>query len=203
MDDLDVCGPKMMPSVVEDPAGYDEPSDPVVVTTRRGISRIAFVAAEVAARFQREGIEYDPVAWMMASRRLFDGSAALDACLERQSFLRAAILHGLSKGLDALPEQIDPLIEDDDDDELETDYIEEAFAQSCSPGHRGRMGVIGGDGVSLSVPHYRAPARFPARQVSIGLTRGGTDLAVRSTTRINPIDNAMWQSGVEFRAARP
>ena len=101
---------------VEDPTQHDHEGDPVVVTTRRGLSRIAFVAAETGARFEREGIDHDPVAWMMTPREIFDGSAALDACLERHAFMRAAILHGLSWGLDASPRDIDPLIADDDDE---------------------------------------------------------------------------------------
>jgi hypothetical protein len=46
----------VMTSVVEDPCGLDEADDAVIVTTRRSLSRIAFVAAETAARFLREGL---------------------------------------------------------------------------------------------------------------------------------------------------
>lgn len=104
---------------IEDPLGMDEAGDLVVTTTRRAISRIAFVAAETASRFERESIEHDPMAWLFAPRRLFDGQAAIDACLERTDFQRAILLHGLSIGLDADPEEIDDLLDDDDDDEQE------------------------------------------------------------------------------------
>jgi hypothetical protein len=151
---------------IEDPVCRDLDSDRKVVTTRRAICRVAFVAAETASRFEREGIDYDPMAWMMAPRSLFDGSAPLDACLDRQSFLRAAILHGLSLGLDALPSDIDPLIDDDDDDigDFDMDPIEEAFAQSALQSHRGRMSRTGAGPVDLMVPRHRTPVyRKPAR----------------------------------------
>ncbi|WP_169805583.1 hypothetical protein [Novosphingobium rosa] len=132
-----------MTSVVEDPCGLDEADDAVIVTTRRSLSRIAFVAAETAARFLREGIEYDPVAWMMAGRELFEGSCALDACLGRQAFMRAAILHGLSWGLDASPSEIDPFIDDDDDDTFgadgEPDHAAQPLHQAVEPKHMSRI----------------------------------------------------------------
>ena len=99
-----------------DPLDHDLPSDAVVVTTRRGMVRVALVATEVASRFQREGIQHDAMAWMLSPRALFDGAAAIDACTDREACLRGTLLHGLSLGLDADPEEIDALVEDDWDD---------------------------------------------------------------------------------------
>ena len=87
--------------------GPDVATDTPVITTRRGLCRVAFVVAEAAGHFQREAIEEDPVAWMLAPRRLFGGAAALDACLHPDAFGRAVLLHGLSIGLDASPEEVD------------------------------------------------------------------------------------------------
>lgn len=95
---------------VEDPLAPDARGDVVVVTTRRALCRVASVAAEVGSRFQREGIDADAVAWMLAPRSLFGGAAALDACLGRDAFARATLLHGLSLGLDAAPDEIDALV---------------------------------------------------------------------------------------------
>lgn len=100
---------------VEDPLGHDRHDDVVVTTTRRAISRVAYVAAETASRFEREAVASDPVAWLFAPRRIFDGEAAIDACMRRDAFQRAILLHGLSLGLDADPEEIDRLLDDDDD----------------------------------------------------------------------------------------
>lgn len=94
----------------QDPLDPDAPTDAPLTTSRRGLARLALVATEVGARFQREGVGHDPMAWMLASRRLFGGEAALDACLERDACLRAVLLHGLSLGLDASPDQIGALL---------------------------------------------------------------------------------------------
>ena len=94
----------------EDPLDCDTADDATVVATRRGLIRLALIAAETGGRFQREGQGQDPMAWMLAPRRLFDGSAAIEACLSREDFMRALLLHGLSLGLDAEPGQVDSLL---------------------------------------------------------------------------------------------
>lgn len=93
----------------EDPLDDDAPSDRTVTATRRGLTRLALIAAETGARFQREGVGHDPMAWLLAPRRLFGGGTAIDAVLERTDFMRALLLHGLSIGLDADPAAIDRL----------------------------------------------------------------------------------------------
>lgn len=95
------------PVGVEDPLARDSAADAAVATTRRGLCRVAVIAAETASRFVREGVPLDPVAWMLTPRRLFGGAAALDACLSREPFRRALLLHGLSLGLDADPGELD------------------------------------------------------------------------------------------------
>jgi hypothetical protein len=97
--------------------GPDLEADAPVVTTRRGLCRIAFIAAEAAVRFQREAAEEDPIAWMLEPRRLFGGAAALDACLEPAAFGRAVLLHGLSIGMDASPGDVDCYRQGGDADE--------------------------------------------------------------------------------------
>lgn len=100
----------------EDPLDKDAFDDELIVTTRRSIMRVALVATETATRFARERIVADPMAWMLTTRRLFDGRAAIDGCLERNDCLRAIILHGLSIDLDAEPDEIDAIGCDDDED---------------------------------------------------------------------------------------
>lgn len=139
--------------VYEDPLDADEPSDVGVTTSRRGLTRLAVVAAEAGARFQREGVGHDAVAWLLAPRRLFNGSAALEACLERDACKRAVLLHGLSLGLDAEPGQIDALLCD-------------------APGDVGGGFWEGGDRDGLG------PARQPVRRLRlysamIVIARGG------------------------------
>lgn len=100
----------------EDPLDRDEPGDAVVSTTRRGIARVALLAAETSSRFERDGVAHEPLAWMLAPRRLFRGSSALDACLAHEDFMRGLLLHGLSLGLDAEPAQVDTLLCDEPGD---------------------------------------------------------------------------------------
>jgi len=115
--DLTRSSLKLTVSDIEDPLGHDRHDDAVITTTRRAISRVAYVAAETAARFERECVGSDPVAWLFAPRRTFDGEAAIDACMRRGAFQRAILLHGLSLGLDADPHEIDALLDDGDDDD--------------------------------------------------------------------------------------
>lgn len=102
-----------------DPLADDHQNDDIVITTRRGISRVALVAAMAGGRFERDGAVQDPMAWMLAPRLLFAGEAALDACLDRDACLRGILLHSLSLGLDANPVVIDELTQDDEGDYLD------------------------------------------------------------------------------------
>jgi hypothetical protein len=119
-------------SDLPDPLDHDLPTDDVVVTTRRGLVRVALVAAETGGRFQREGLSHDPMSWMLAPRALFNGSAAIDACLDRDACLRGVLLHGLSIGLDADPERIDELARDDDDGTSDPKFYEDD-GRECPP----------------------------------------------------------------------
>ncbi|MGA1799351.1 hypothetical protein VH567_11290 [Sphingomonas sp. 4RDLI-65] len=118
-----------LPPFMIDPLDHDEADDGIVVTTTRGLIRLALVAADTAARFEREAVGHDPVAWMIAPRALFGGRSAIEACMAREDCLRAVLLHGLSIGLDADPMTLDALMADDDEDEGE----DESFNGADSP----------------------------------------------------------------------
>lgn len=120
-----------------DPLDFDEADDEVVVTTKRGLVRLALVAADTASRFEREAIGHDPVAWMIAPRALFDGRTAIDACLAREDCLRAVLLHGLAIGLDADPMTLDALMDDEEDEAAldDADPFEEASVAGAEGGH--------------------------------------------------------------------
>lgn len=112
-----------------DPLDDDDAHDELVVTTRRAIGRVALVATETAGRFEREGVDYDPMAWMLAPRRVFGGAAAVDACLERDECMRGILIHGLGLGLDVGRDAVDALLaidgdgDDDAFDDLEYGYL--------------------------------------------------------------------------------
>jgi len=97
-----------------DPLSPDSCNDAPVVMTDRQLGRLLLVATEVGARFQREGIEYDPLAWMYAPRRLFRGVAAINAVVDFDNCERAILLHALGIGLDADPILLDSLRTDDE-----------------------------------------------------------------------------------------
>lgn len=128
-----------------DPLDDDRADDEVVVTTRRAICRIALVATEAAGRFVRDEVPHDPMSWMLAPRALFGGASAVDACLDRDDCLRGVLIHGLSLGLDADPETIDALAEDDDDDadaDADADahaYGDATVADACPGGQRSNV----------------------------------------------------------------
>ena len=96
-----------------DPLDPDSCHDHPIVVTRRRLIRLALVAAETGARFQREGLDYDPVAWMLAPREMFDGRDGIEGALGLFGCLRAILLHGLGMGLDADPALIDELLADE------------------------------------------------------------------------------------------
>jgi hypothetical protein len=96
-----------------DPVAADEPDDRTVLMTERALLRVAIIAADVGARFASEGIDHDPVAWMLTPREMFGGAKAIDACRSRVGFCRATVLHSLRLGLDADPMALDELLDDD------------------------------------------------------------------------------------------
>lgn len=125
----------------DDPLDPDSGADAMIVTTRRGLLRLALVASETASRFTREHVAIDPMAWMLAPRRIFGGRAAIDGCLAREECLRAVVLHGLSMGLDADPAEIDALADEDDDDESGFEGADDAQHDDvASLGERGLRG---------------------------------------------------------------
>lgn len=112
-------------TAILDPLDEDMPDDEVVLTTRRALVRVALVASETGARFQREALDYDSMAWMLSPRALFDGRAPVDACLERDACMRGILVHGLGLGLDVERSAVDALLAVDDDgyDEHEARYL--------------------------------------------------------------------------------
>lgn len=96
-----------------DPLDPDSLEDLPLVVTRRRLIRLALVTAETGARFQRECLEHDPVAWLLTPRDLFDGRDGLEGALGLQGCVRALLLHALAIGLDAETDVIDDLLCDD------------------------------------------------------------------------------------------
>lgn len=95
-----------------------DPLDPghneeTISLTLRQIVRVTLVATEVGARFQRDGNGTDPMAWMLAPRRAFDGAPPVEACVTRADCARAMLIHGLGLDLDIAANAIDALMGED------------------------------------------------------------------------------------------
>lgn len=111
-----VVAAEAMPECL-DPLAVDRGDDRIVVTTERAISRVALVAAETGARFQRDAVPHDAMAWMLSPRRVFDGLRPIDACLQRRDCVRGILVHGLGLGLDVDRSAVDAVMADDGEDD--------------------------------------------------------------------------------------
>ncbi|WP_294195532.1 hypothetical protein [uncultured Sphingomonas sp.] len=172
--------PTPAPFTFDDPLEPDLPGDMEVVTTRRAMCRVATVAAEAGARFQREASSVDPMAWMLAPRRMFDGASALEACLDRDHFVRAIVLHGLSLGVDADPETLERLVTGRDSGG--TPRLSRPRRGRSGKRRSGAKGSLycaticwEGDGVMLQAFHASV-ARHPAEVVQRLRARFGEDV---------------------------
>lgn len=183
---------------LDDPLDPDLPDDTALLTTRRALCRVAMVAAEAGARFQREADPTDPMAWMLSPRRMFGGAPPIEACLERGNFVRAVVLHGLSLGMDADPGSLDELIEEEPEvfDRLAADHGPDARRGLSRP-QRGRSGkgtlsarptlycatiAYEGDGVMLQAFHASV-ARHPGEVVQRLRARFGEEVVVLAEIR--------------------
>ncbi len=90
--------------------------DECITLTLREIVRVTLVATEVGARFQRDGITTDPMAWMLAPRRVFGGMPPVEACIMQSNCARAVLIHGLGLDLNIASEDLDVLLDDDLED---------------------------------------------------------------------------------------
>ena len=118
-------------SDLADPFSRAERGEDAMAVRQAELVRLAIVAAGVGARFERERIPHDPVAWLLAPREMFDGESALTACLGETAFERALVLHadGAGLGLDADPRFLDQLLADETDGHAaEVDADEEMVA---------------------------------------------------------------------------
>lgn len=113
------------PATFPEPMGVDQADDEVVRMTRRGLARIALVATEAGARFERHGSEADAMEWMLRPTPLFGGRAALDACAELDACSRGVLLHMFDVDPEADVEELDraafeqPFDDDEDEDGAE------------------------------------------------------------------------------------
>ncbi len=114
-----------------DPFSRAELGEDAMAVRQAELVRLAIVAAGVGARFERERIPHDPVAWLLAPRARCSTASALTACLGETAFEQALVLHadGAGLGLDADPRFLDQLLADETDGHAaEVDADEEMVA---------------------------------------------------------------------------
>ena len=123
-----------------DPLEPDADDDERMTTTSRRLLRLAIAAADAGARFARDGLDHDPVAWLIAPRAMFGDRPAIDACQDRRHFTRSILVQGLGMDLNASPSDLDELLEDGDEDD------------QCGTLDDGDAGARGGDEAGAKLP---------------------------------------------------
>ena len=101
----------------------DETGDYLVVD-RVDIVRIACVAAETGARFQRDGISQCPMDWMLSPSELFKGCPPIEACKRKEACSRAILVHGLGLPTDIAPAAFNSILPEN---ELTSDALEKGW----------------------------------------------------------------------------
>ena len=87
----------------------DEQAGDYLVVDRVDFVRIACVAAETGARFQRDGMGQDPMDWMLSPCDLFDGRPPIEACRRKDACSLAILVHGLGLAVDIGPLELNRL----------------------------------------------------------------------------------------------
>lgn len=171
-----------------DPLGDDEIDDELVLTSRRAITRVALVATETASRFQREQLELDPMAWLLAPRPVFEGRPAIDACLGREDCLRGVLVHGLGLDLDVARDEIDALLADEGEDEF-MGFLDEAPEHDRSSSRRRKRSqlftaVIADTQDGVMIQAFHASFAQSVQQVRARLARiYGVEVAASAEVR--------------------
>lgn len=99
----EVCAAWQLDPLAEDRGGY-------VVIDRVDIVRIACVAVETGARFQRDGLAQDPMDWMLSSSSLFGGHPPISACRRKDACSLAILVHGLGLPTDVPPDALTAML---------------------------------------------------------------------------------------------
>lgn len=105
-----------------DPLG-DEAGDYIVVD-RVDLVRIACVAAETGARYQREGLSQCPMDWMLSPSDLFSGKPPIEACKRKNACSLAILVHGLGLPTDISPATFNAIFVDN---ELVSEVMDEGW----------------------------------------------------------------------------
>lgn len=81
----------------------DDQTGEYLVVDRVDLVRIACVAAETGARFQREALSRCAMDWLITPSDLFDGLPPIEACRRKDACSLAILVHGLGLPVDIAP----------------------------------------------------------------------------------------------------
>ena len=87
----------------------DDKTGDYLVFDRVDLVRIACVAVETGARFQRDGISQCPMDWMLSPSELFDGRPPIEACRRKNACSLAILVHGLGLPTDIAPAELNSI----------------------------------------------------------------------------------------------
>jgi hypothetical protein len=82
-----------------------------VSLSRVAVVRIVCVAAETGARMQRDGLPADPLQWMITPLAMFHRRPPIEACIYKEAFSKAILLHGLGLDLNIQPEALQQILQ--------------------------------------------------------------------------------------------
>ncbi|MEO1968478.1 MAG: hypothetical protein ABGW87_07170 [Sphingomonadaceae bacterium] len=68
--------------------------------------RLVQVASALSSRILRDGLDIEPIEWMVTRKRLLDGLAPIDACVGQEGFRRAFLALEMGLSLDPNPRSL-------------------------------------------------------------------------------------------------
>ncbi len=96
-----------------DPLASDSPDDVSFDLTYKMVDRLVIAAVETGARFERDSLPSDPLAWLYSPQPPFDGARPLEACLTAPGLMRCIMFHSLDLELGMPSDLVDQILRRD------------------------------------------------------------------------------------------
>lgn len=96
-----------------DPLAVDNPNDVTFDLTHKMVDRLVIAAVETGARFERDSLSSDPLAWLYTPQPPFGGARPLEACLTAPGLMRCIMFHSLDMELGTPSDLVDQILRSD------------------------------------------------------------------------------------------
>lgn len=96
-----------------DPLAADSPTDVTLPLTDKMLDRLVIAAVETGARFERESLPCDPLAWLYSPQPPFGGERPLEVCLTASGLMRCIMFHSLDLELGTPKNLVDHILRDE------------------------------------------------------------------------------------------